>query len=81
MTRFASGSRNFLEDLSRRLSLSLHLRGGCVAKNTGGFHLVYSKNDTGKLFRFMYNNVSSKEYLARKYKKFQKAIIFSGAVA
>lgn len=81
MLRFASGSRVFLESLSRKLSSSAGLNGGGILKNTGGFHLVYSKKDTMKLFDFMYNRVSSQQYLQRKYKKFQEALEIIGAVA
>lgn len=81
MVRFASGSKDFLDNLSRALSLTIDLKRGCISKNMGGFHLIYSKNDSGKLFNFMYNDVSNKEYLESKYTKFQKAIKIIGAVA
>ncbi|MCX5712301.1 MAG: hypothetical protein NTY47_04420, partial [Candidatus Omnitrophica bacterium] len=81
MVRFASGSKDFLRSLSNRLSVTSGVIGGCITKNTGGQHLVYSKNDSGKLFNFMYNGVSNKEYLERKYNKFQKAFRTIGVVA
>ncbi len=81
MARFASSSKNFLDNLSRKLSLSADLKGGCLCKNSGGFHLIYSKNDTVKLFNFMYNRVSREEFLERKYNKFQEALKILGVVA
>jgi len=81
MLRFASGSKGFLESLSEGLSLTAGLAGGAVLKNKGGFHLVYSKKDTMKLFNFMYNRVPAQEYLERKYNKFESALKINGAVA
>jgi len=80
MVRFTSGSKGFLESLSNRLSLAVGLRGG-IAKNSNSYQLVYSKNDSSKLFNFMYNNVSNQEYPERKYNKFQEAFKIIGAVA
>jgi len=81
LIRFASGSRNFLGNLSKKLSLAIDLKGGSIFKNTGGFHLSYSKKDSVKLFNFMYNRDSCGLYLKRKFNKFQKAFKIRGAVA
>ena len=81
MVRFASGSKSFLSSLSEKLSLAAGLNGGSLCKNKGGFHLIYAKKDSGKLYDFMYNRVPSNLYLGRKYNKFQKAFELSGVVA
>jgi len=81
MVRFASCSKNFLENLSRNVSLVAGIGRGGISKNSSGYHLVYAKNDSSKLFNFMYNNVSSKQYLKRKHTKFQEAVNAIGAVA
>ncbi len=81
MTRFTCASRRFLDSLSKKMSLALDLKGRCITKDANSFQLVYSKKDTLKLFNFMYNNVSSQEYIDRKYKKFQEGLRVVGAVA
>jgi len=81
MVRFASGSRNFLNDLSRKISLVKGLSRGSLSQNNGGYHLIYSKKYTFKLFDFMYNNVSRRGFLERKYNRFQEAFKAIGAVA
>jgi intein-encoded DNA endonuclease-like protein len=73
MVRFASASKDFLSNLSKRLSLAVGLKRGCVCRNSAGFHLIYAKKDTMKLFNFMYNSVSGREFLRRKYNKFREA--------
>jgi len=72
---FVSGSKKFLEDISSRLSTGTGIGFGCISKNTGSYNLSYSKNDTIKLFNYMYKNIESRLFLERKYKKFEE--IFS----
>ncbi|MEW6101571.1 MAG: LAGLIDADG family homing endonuclease [Candidatus Omnitrophota bacterium] len=81
MVRFASSSKDFLQNVLKQLSLAAKLSGGSISRNGDSYHLVYSKNDSGKLFDFMYNNVSRNYYLERKYNKFKSAFEISGAVA
>lgn len=80
MVRFASGSKDFLKNLSRRISLAIDLKEGYLSKNGKSFHLIYSKKESIRLFLYMYSNISEGQYLERKYNKFQKAIK-CGAVA
>src|SRR3989338_10996403 len=73
-TRFTSGSNKFLADLAD--VLRAHTKGGFIytkSKNSG-FELVFARQDSLNLFKFMYRDTSGDLYLERKYKIFQKAI-------
>jgi intein-encoded DNA endonuclease-like protein len=80
-TRFASGTKTFLKSLSQNLALVLKMGSGSIIRNTAGFHLLYSKNNSLRLFNFMYNKVSPALFLIRKHRKFNAAYRLSGAVA
>ena len=70
--RFISASRLFLEDISKKLNIYAGIGFGCISKHTGSYNLSYSKNDTIRLFYYMYKNIESDLFLERKYKKFQE---------
>lgn len=73
-TLFTSGSRNFLKDLHEVLCRS-GLNGGHISEKKRGYALVFSRQDSLALYRFMYDTVHVTElYLPRKYKKFTEAI-------
>ena len=72
MTRFISSSRRFLEDISKKLNIYATMRFGCISKHTGAYNLSYSKNDTIKLFNYMYKNSKNGLFLERKFAKFQE---------
>ena len=78
-TRFSSASKQFLMDLLLALREHARLEGGFIVKKVRGFELVFSINDSKKLYRFMYENVLSERFLERKYNKFQKAFKIVGA--
>ena len=71
-TCFISGSKEFLKDISKKLNAYAEMGFGCISKHTGSYNLSYSKNDTIKLFYFMYKNIESDLFLERKYKKFKE---------
>jgi len=73
-TRFTSGSKRFIDDLSG--SLKKYLKGGHIHKkeNNSGYDLQFSVRDSVDLYKLMYNNISSDLYLERKYKVFKKAL-------
>ena len=81
MSRFSSSSAQFLKALSKRMALAADFGQGFISKNGNNFQLVYSKNKSVRLFRYMYYNVAENQYLERKYNKFQRALKFVGAVA
>lgn len=70
-TDFTSGSKGFLTGLWN--SIEKYVSGGYLYKKRGGYSLVFSRHDSVALFRLMYNNVSSRMFLERKYKVFLKA--------
>jgi len=67
-TRFASGSKNFLFSLWKKL------KGGFIFKTGGCNYLCFSKKDSGILFNYMYNKVPPDCYLERKYNKFKESL-------
>lgn len=73
-TRFTSGSEDFLKDLFA--ILGAHLKGGYLYKKSldSGFELVFARQDSLNLFKFMYGDRLEDLYLERKYKVFQEAI-------
>lgn len=71
-SRFISSSKKFLKDISKRLSIQAGLGFGCLSKLAKCYNLIYSKNDTIKLFYYMYGSIKSDLFLERKYKKFQE---------
>ncbi len=81
LLRFISGSRSFLKSLSQKLILDAKIGAGCLTGRERGYYLGYSKNDTLRLFDYMYHGVSQDQFLLRKHKKFQEAFRIIGAVA
>ena len=77
-TRFTSGSQIFLRDLWKLLQKYAKLNGGGLRKKKGGFELTFGIYDNLKLFKFMYKNVSSNQFLERKYQIFQEAFNYWG---
>jgi len=84
-TCFVCGSEDFLADLSKNISLATNINGGSLRRKSHGraYDLIYSLNNSRKLFRFMYNSNAggSNHRLERKYKKFLKALKAKGDVA
>lgn len=78
---FTSGSRPFLAGFREQLDRLALMEGGTLCSHSNNFALAYSGKDTGKLFYFMYNNLSKKIYLDRKYRKFVADISKYGSVA
>lgn len=78
MTRFISSSRQFLEDMSKKLSVYTEMSHGSMTKYPGYYNLIYSKNDSIKLFNYMYKNTKNSLFLERKFIKFQKIFIILG---
>jgi len=73
-SRFTSGSKIFLESLLKRFRDSEIIQRGFIYEKNRGFDLVFSTNDTKKLFKFMYSDVKNKLFLERKYDKFCKGL-------
>lgn len=69
-SRFTSGSKIFLENLLEKFRNNNIMKGGFIYDKRGSFDLVFSTNDTKKLFRFMYSNIKNCIFLERKYNKF-----------
>ena len=71
---FVSGSKGFLDKLSRQLRLFANLGKGYLMRkgDTNAYQLSYSTNDTKKLFEYMYKdtNPETSFYLERKYNRF-----------
>jgi hypothetical protein len=71
---FTSGSKIFLEGLLEVFRKNKILEKGFIYRKKRGFDLVFSINDTKKLFNFMYNDLENKLFLERKYDKFRKGL-------
>lgn len=80
MVRFASASREFLNGLKQQLTQKTNLKYGFITEGSGCYYLTYSKEDSKKLFRYMYENINEGLYLKRKYNKFKEALKIFGAV-
>ncbi len=78
LTVFTSGSKDFLEALSKVIFLNANLGPGYLGKKGKGGRLAYSIKDSIKLFHYMYKDVDEKMYMVRKYKKLQEAFKFRG---
>lgn len=77
-THFICGDKSFLSKLSTKLNRLAKTRGGSlVNKNNTGFDLSYSKNDSIKLYDFIYSG-KKKLFSDQKYDKFTKALEFVG---
>lgn len=70
-SRFTSGSKIFLTDLWT--ALKPYIEGGYLYEKNSGHELVFARHDSVALFNLMYNNVSSRMFLERKYNIFQRA--------
>ena len=75
-SRFTSGSRIFLESLLKKLKENEVAKGGFIYNKKRGIDLVFSTNDTKRLFKFMYRNTKNRLFLERKYDKFCKGLKF-----
>jgi hypothetical protein len=78
VTRFISSSRQFLDDISKKLRVYAEMSHGSMAKYPGYYNLIYAKNDSIKLFNYMYKNTKNNLFLERKFVKFQKIFIILG---
>jgi hypothetical protein len=70
--KFASSSENFLAEIKDRLARFALLQGGCITRGDGCNYLVYSKNDSRRIFGYLYDKISEDIYLKRKYNSFSK---------
>jgi len=73
---FASGSKEFLEQLKLILCKFASVQGGCVSrksKDEENFQLAFSTHDSKIIFQFIYRKDSVRHFLERKYNKFQEA--------
>ena len=70
--KFASSSENFLAEIKNRLARFALLQGGCITRGDGCKYLVYSKNDSKRIFGYFYDKRDGGIYLKRKYNKFLK---------
>lgn len=81
LTRFTSGSEDFLISMRALLLRILSVRGS-LSWSGGAWCLCYSMNDSKKLFSFMYGgNLRDLIYLKRKYRIYSRACIRGGSSA
>lgn len=76
-THFICGDRNFLKKLSTKLMRLAKIGRGSLVDKHSGFDLSYSKNDSIKLYDFLYSD-KKKLFSSKKYSKFKKALEFAG---
>ena len=72
---FTSGSFNFLTVLAEILNKYVGTERKIVLNCSGAYRLIYSKNDSLKALRFIYQNIDESPYLQRKYRKYAKFIL------
>ncbi|MBI5143974.1 MAG: hypothetical protein HZA30_02770 [Candidatus Omnitrophica bacterium] len=80
MTRFTSCSKKFLDALKKRLHREGGLKRGSMLQQDSYYRLTYSKEDSKRLFKYMYNGATPDYYLERKYNRFCKALEIIGDV-
>lgn len=76
VTSFASGSKEFLEQLKFVLHQFANIQGGCLSRKSTedeSFQLAFSAYDSKRIFQFIYSEASMGQFLERKYNKFQEA--------
>lgn len=71
---FTSGSKQFLEEILRKIRKYNLFEGGGISQKNRGFELRFALYDSLKLYKFMYNNVSNSQFLERKYNVFQEIL-------
>lgn len=69
---FTSGSKIFLEGLSKKLKKELDLKQKKIYDSDRAFQLRYATEDSVKLFKFMYRNVGFGSFFERKFNIFKK---------
>ncbi len=67
---FTSGSKLFLEQLSRVINLIVGIKAHKVFNNNRAFQIKYSTKEAIPLLRYVYSDLGESLYLERKYKKF-----------
>lgn len=81
LTRFTSGNKEFLKNFLISIQKYTEIKGGSIYQKQGGYDLSFSVRDSLRLYKFMYKGAKGKQFLKRKYSKFQKAIKYYGGVA
>lgn len=71
---FTSGSRHFLSKLQIKLKKYAKTKGGALSFHNRAFRLIYSLNDSRKLYNFLYKEIDQSLYLSRKYIKFNQVL-------
>jgi intein-encoded DNA endonuclease-like protein len=67
LSGFTCGNREFLGKLHLKLRNTAHISGGTLYKSKSGvFRLYFSVKDSGKMYRFMYNDVGNLCLLRKK---------------
>ena len=67
---FTSGSKLYLEQLSKIISFVLGIKIHTVFRNSRAFQIKYSTKEAIQLLRYIYSDVGNGLYLERKYKIF-----------
>lgn len=67
---FTSGSKLFLEELSKMINCCLGLKHHDVFSNNGAFQIKYSTQEAMRLLSYVYSDCGNELYLTRKYIKF-----------
>ena len=67
---FTSGSKLFLEQLSKTISYILNTRGQKVFRSKRAFQIKYSTKEAVPLLKYIYSDTEDELYLERKYKVF-----------
>ncbi len=67
---FTSGSKLFLEELSKIIGLCLDVKIHNVFINNNAFQLKYSTREAVPLLKYIYSDIADRLYLERKYSEF-----------
>jgi len=64
---YTSGSMKLLDGINQRLAEILSTTVRKINFNSGAYRLIYGKNDSLKILKFMYSDLNSAPFLQRKY--------------
>ncbi len=74
MTRFTSGSRSILLEISKKLHKMIQTN-GLLTYYSNAWRLNYGRKDSKNIYGFMYKNSEGLLYLKRKHRIYLKAVV------
>lgn len=72
LSGFICGSKQFINNLYRKIKKFAKLSGGTLYYHDKAYRLMFSVKDSMALYNFMYEDVKNNLFLSRKKKRFEK---------